>query len=546
MIHNFKKIASNLILMTGMIAAIWTVLGQTRLWAEGPFIIDSWLEEPNLSVSYIWNLYERRDGWYTDNWSDEQLAAVDTFQFGMREAFKLMDTSDIIDAQHGSDAWIKLYNVATNAPTGSNDAPPHINVISYWGEAGRQYQGGINGHFYPTAAGHLDTNKTWYAWDSAPNCTEGVRNPPVNQWTQHVDRECNLLWEQRVTPSGEIEIRRNADSPIYLLRNKAPSDLDILRDGTRVRNVRRVFHNAWIDYPAPYPDGLAKVIWEIRDYESNTLTTETITAKPETGEIVSHERVNTALDGSNNAPSVSIEQPAEDAVFNLGDEISIVATAADSDGSVAEVTFFAGNQPLGTVSAAPWQWTWRDAPAGTHALTAHATDDDGATTQSSPVSVSVAAPDNVALAVAPAANTIALGETFSMTIQVQAQGLPVDRVAGYLNFDATVIEVVDIVEGATLPELEVSNFDNQAGHINFVAAYAGNPPPSQDFVLATVTFRAIAAEAQSILLFNDSAPRQTAIFYNGTDYLSTTGSGEISVIPLDGPKLYLPNVKNNE
>lgn len=535
-----------MVLALGMIASIWTVLGQTHLWAEAPFIIDSWLEEPNLSVSYIWNLYERRDGWYVDKWSDEQLAAVDTFQFGMREAFKLMDMSDLIDAQHGGDAWIKLYNVATNAPKGSNDAPPHINVISYWGEAGRQYQGGINGHFYPTPAGHLDTNKTWYAWDSAPTCPEGIRNPAINQWTQHVDRNCDLLWEQRVTAAGEIEVRRSADSPVYLLRNKAPSDLDILRNGTRVRNVRRVFHNAWIDYPTPYPDGIAKVIWEIRNYENNTLTTETITAKPETGEIVSHERVNTALDGSNSAPSVSIEQPADTDAFSLGDAIPIVATAADSDGSVTEVAFYAGSQQLGAVSAAPWQWTWTNAPEGTHALTAQATDNDGATTQSSPISITVSAPNNVSLGVMPAAGTIALGETFSMTIEVQAQGLPVDRIAGYLNFDAGVIEVVDVAQGAALPQIEVNHFDNQAGHINFVAAYSGGSPPSQDFALATVTFRAIAAEAQSILLFNDSAPRQTAIFYNGIDYLNTTGSGEISVIALGGPTLYLPNVRSNE
>lgn len=545
-IHHLRKAVSNVILATGMIAAIWTVLGQSRLWADGPFIIDTWLEEPNLSVSYIWNLYERRDGWYIDSWSDEQLAAVDTFQFGMREAFKLMDMSDIIDAQHNSDAWIKLYNVATNAPNGSNDAPPHINVISYWGETGRQYEGDINGHFYPTPAGHLDTNKTWYAWDLAPNCTEGVRNPAINQWMQHVDRNCELLWEERVTASGEIEVRLNADSPVYLLRNKAPSDLDILRDGTRVRNVRRVFHNAWINYPTPYPDGTARVVWEIRDYESNTLTTETITAKPETGEIVSHERVNTPLDGSNSAPSVSIEQPIDAAVFNLGDEIQIVANAADGDGSVVEVAFFAGDQQLGTVSAAPWQWNWLNAPEGTHMLTARATDDDGAVTPSSLVSISLTMSNNVSMVVAPATRTIAQGEIFSMTIQVQTQGLPVDRVAGYLNFDASVIEVVQVTEGTALPEMKVNNFDNQAGHIDFVAAYSGISPPSEDFVLATVTFRAITADAQSILRFNDSASRQTAIFYNNTDYLSATSSGEISVIPLAGPTLYLPNVTSNE
>lgn len=449
MIRNSRKFVSNLVLMAGMIAAIWTVLGQGKLRADGPFIIDTWLEEPNLSVSFIWNLYERRDGWYIDNWSEEQLAAVDTFEFGMRETFKLMDMSDLIDTQHGSDAWIKLYNVASNAPDGSNDYPPHINVISYWGDAARQYEGGINGHFYTTPAGYLDTVKTWYAWDSAPNCSEGVRNPGVNVWTQHVDRNCALLWEERVTSAGELEVRRAEGEPVYLLRNKAPSDLDILRDGQPVLNVRRVFYNAWINYPAAYPDGTAKVTWEIRDYATNALTTETIIARPDTGEIVSHERETTT-------------------------------------------------------------------------------------------------PDSVSIGVQPELKDIAEGSLFDVSIVVQPNGMTVDQVAAYLNFDAAILELVAVTDGSTLTQVDTNTFDNATGHLDYVATHSGGSPPTGEFVLATVTFRALNATAETLLTFNASSPRQTAIFRDNVDYLSVSGQGQVTVLPLAEPALFIPFISNND
>jgi hypothetical protein len=297
-LRNFFMLASNSILMLGLMAAVYISPGGDYIHATDDFIYDSWLEEPNLRVSYIWNLYERRDGWYIDNWSDDQLTAVDTFEFGMREVFKAMNLSDIIDAEHNGDAWIQLYNVATNDPDGSHEFPPHINVMSFWGEAGREYRGGINGHFYATDSGRIDPAETWYAWHVAPDCVPGERNPGINVWVSHVDRNCAILWEKRVTDAGEIEVRRGANASIYTVRSTAPSDVDILRDGERIRSVHRVFHNAWIDYPAPYPDGIAKVIWEIRDYEANLLTTETIIANPDTGHVVSHERLDRPLDGS--------------------------------------------------------------------------------------------------------------------------------------------------------------------------------------------------------------------------------------------------------
>jgi chitinase len=53
------------------------------------------------------------------------------------------------------------------------------------------------------------------------------------------------------------------------------------------------------------------------------------------------------------------------------------------------VDFFAGTQLVGSDTSAPYSVTWSNVPAGTYSLTAVARDNDGATTTSSAVSVTV-------------------------------------------------------------------------------------------------------------------------------------------------------------
>src|SRR6185369_10474256 len=95
---------------------------------------------------------------------------------------------------------------------------------------------------------------------------------------------------------------------------------------------------------------------------------------------------------SNVAPTVAITSPGANAQFNQGDTITLIATAADSDGSVAKVEFFAGTTRVGEALAAPWQVTWTGAATVTYILTAIATDDKGAAKTSAPVSIAVIPP----------------------------------------------------------------------------------------------------------------------------------------------------------
>lgn len=99
--------------------------------------------------------------------------------------------------------------------------------------------------------------------------------------------------------------------------------------------------------------------------------------------------------GSNVAPTVSLTWRASGASGTQGNAITLSATAADSDGTVARVDFLDGGTLIGTATAAPWSMTWNNAAVGTHSLSARATDNAGASTESASVSVRVVAAANL-------------------------------------------------------------------------------------------------------------------------------------------------------
>jgi galactose oxidase-like protein/Big-like domain-containing protein len=92
---------------------------------------------------------------------------------------------------------------------------------------------------------------------------------------------------------------------------------------------------------------------------------------------------------ANQPPTASITSPANGSVFAWKPTITITATAGDPDGAVTKVEFLDGTTVLGQDTSAPYSFTWRNVPVGSHALTARATDNAAATTTSSTVNIKV-------------------------------------------------------------------------------------------------------------------------------------------------------------
>jgi hypothetical protein len=88
-------------------------------------------------------------------------------------------------------------------------------------------------------------------------------------------------------------------------------------------------------------------------------------------------------------PTVQITAPASGSTFPPRSDITISATASDSDGTVQKVEFFAGTTKLAETATAPYSIVWHRAGPGTYALTATATDNAGLMTTSGPVTVTV-------------------------------------------------------------------------------------------------------------------------------------------------------------
>jgi hypothetical protein len=98
----------------------------------------------------------------------------------------------------------------------------------------------------------------------------------------------------------------------------------------------------------------------------------------------------TTSDPANTPPTVRILRPSDGAVLS-GASIRIDAKASDSDGTIASVVFYANEIQVGKTGPGNTAPTvrWYRPIAGSYMIKALATDNDGATAWSAPVSVTV-------------------------------------------------------------------------------------------------------------------------------------------------------------
>ncbi|MBP6124832.1 MAG: family 16 glycosylhydrolase [Phycisphaerae bacterium] len=88
-------------------------------------------------------------------------------------------------------------------------------------------------------------------------------------------------------------------------------------------------------------------------------------------------------------PMVSITSPTDGAVFAPDENLTIAAEAGDADGAVVKVEFYEGDTWLGEDSTAPYTYTYSRIPEGTYVFRAKATDNDGLSAFSLPVTVHI-------------------------------------------------------------------------------------------------------------------------------------------------------------
>jgi regulation of enolase protein 1 (concanavalin A-like superfamily) len=97
---------------------------------------------------------------------------------------------------------------------------------------------------------------------------------------------------------------------------------------------------------------------------------------------------------TNQAPAVSVTSPAPGASFTAPANVTLTASASDTDGTVARVEFYRGSTLIGSDTTSPYSAVWTGATAGSYSLTALAVDNGGATRTSTTVGITVTSAPN--------------------------------------------------------------------------------------------------------------------------------------------------------
>ncbi|MFJ1759909.1 glycoside hydrolase family 48 protein [Amycolatopsis sp. NPDC088138] len=198
-----------------------------------------------------------------------------------------------------------------------------------------------------------------------------------------------------------------------------------------------------------------------------------------------------ACTGANKAPTVSLTSPTQTGTYYAPATIPLAATAADTDGTVSKVEFYAGDTLLATDTSAPFEGSWGNVPAGTYAITAKAYDNKNASTSSNPVSVKVLSGPTIVAT--PATAQVKQGGT--TTFGVTLAGAPtspvtvaIAKTTGSADLTATPASLTFTTANWSTPQnVTVASADNGGalGNATFTAS-------SNGYTAATVTVTEIS------------------------------------------------------
>jgi len=253
----------------------------------------------------------------------------------------------------------------------------------------------------------------------------------------------------------------------------------------------------------------------------------------------------TVAQGQNQAPSVNLTAPVNNAVFTAPAQITLSAAASDADGTISKVEFYQGSTLLGSSTSAPYSFNWLNVATGTYSLTGKAYDNLNAVTTSTAVTVTV----NTATNNPPTASITSPANNASFTAPAQ-----ITINASASDADGT-ISKVEFYQGSTLLgtdtsspysfswanvaagsyALTVKSYDNldavgTSAVVNVIVNTATNNPPTAS-ITSPANNASFTAPAQITINASASDTDGTISkveFYQGSTLLGTDTSSPYS------------------
>jgi len=325
----------------------------------------------------------------------EPSIAIDDFQGKL--AFLAMSLGDgrVEVKGDGSETEALFFGLGANIPSTNNgwrlpfvNASPHAKVVRL---ADLDVFPGGGSPYYLPPPGPVDTN-------FIRAMLEQVRTERPRPLTP-LPPEVTDLRMFRVTVAG-------ASVGIHLARSNAPPVLDAVPDQLVVEGATLVITNAASDADLPFneltfslapgaPPGAT-----INPTNGVFSWTPTAAQGPSTNSISvivtdngwpRRSDTNSYTVVVNEPPEVRLIVPPHGSQFIAPATILLEAEASDVDGTISKVEFLANGANVGEASVPPFRFVWTNAPAGTYAFRARATDNLGAETLSAPATVTVLA-----------------------------------------------------------------------------------------------------------------------------------------------------------
>ncbi len=173
---------------------------------------------------------------------------------------------------------------------------------------------------------------------------------------------------------------------------------------------------------------------------------------------------------ANLAPSVTLTAPADNQSITGPTDVTVSATATDSDGTVVKVEFFQNGLRIGEDSAAPFSLVWTNVLEGNYVLTAVATDDQQGSRTSEPVHLTVNDPNPPGLlSAAGTTNSVTVRfskpvspATATNTAHYSLPGISILSAAFGLDSNTVVLGTSPMVSGQTY-DLSVTGVEDRLG-----------------------------------------------------------------------------------
>jgi hypothetical protein len=200
---------------------------------------------------------------------------------------------------------------------------------------------------------------------------------------------------------------------------------------------------------------------------------------------------------TNLLPAAVLTSPPAGSVFHAPAAVPLAADAADPDGSVALVEFFAGSVKVGEDAIPPYAVLWSGVAPGAYVLTARVTDDSGGTAVSAPVTILVNAPPAVSLS-SPDPNASFVAPA---TVPLEANAF---------DLDGTIAQVEFLANGSSLGIVTTSPYrltwsNVAAGAYNVTARAIDNLGAVTTSAPRTVRVTAVLAPTADAYVFEGSS-----------------------------------------